>query len=319
MSAVLRGWLLAWTIASAVPVGALVLLLVHRITGGRWGEALAPVLRPAALCLPLAALAFLPVMLGLGAIYSWAAGGAVAARPDVARYYLEPLLFDLRATVTLAGWSALAVLIATGRCNRLAAGLGLAFFGLTISLAAVDWILSLAPHYVSSAFAAGIAVESMLAALAFAAVVSPGRLGAQDASDLATLMLATLSGTVYIALMAFIVAWYGDLPAKAAWYLRRGETPWLAVILTGLIGGAVIPFGLMLLGAVRRSRAALRPVGLLLLLGVALHRAWLILPAFEDASEAAFVGVGALALMGVLGLPLARILSERLSARPGHA
>ncbi len=319
MSAGFRGWLLAWTIASAVPVGALVLLLIHRITGGRWGEALGPVLRPAALGLPLAALAFLPVMLGLGSIYPWAASGAAAAKPDVARYYLNPPLFDLRAAVTLVGWSGLALLAATGRASRLGSGLGLAFFGLTISLVAVDWILSLEPHFVSSAFAAGIALENMLAALALAAVVSPGRLAERDAADLAAMMLATLSGVVYIALMAFVVAWYGDLPAKAAWYLRRSEGPWPAVILTSLLAGAVLPFGLMLLGAVRRSRAALRPVGLLVLLGVALHRAWLILPVFADAGAAALAAALALPVMVLLAVLVLRRVGGHRAARPGHA
>lgn len=319
MSALLRGWLLAWTIATAVPAGSLVLLLIHRITGGRWGEALAPVLRPAALCLPLAALAFLPVMLGTHAIYPWAASAGAAAKPDVARYYLNPLLFDLRAAVTLVGWSVLAALIATERANRLVAGLGLAFFGLTVSLVAVDWILSLEPHFVSSAFAAGIAIEDLLAALALAAVVSPGRLEAQDASDLAALMLATLSGVVYIALMAFIVAWYGDLPAKAAWYLRRGEAPWLPVILTSLVAGGVLPFGLLLFGSVRRSRAALRPVGLLVLLGIALHRAWLILPAFADAGTTALLAAVTLLVMALVAVPALRLLGGRLAPGPGHA
>ena len=63
MHALARGWLLAWLTWSAVPVGSLVLILIHRVTGGRWGEALAPALRPAAALVPLAALAFLGLSL----------------------------------------------------------------------------------------------------------------------------------------------------------------------------------------------------------------------------------------------------------------
>src|SRR5665213_2471458 len=40
------GWLLALTYISAFPIGSLALLMIHRLTGGRWGEALEPFLRP---------------------------------------------------------------------------------------------------------------------------------------------------------------------------------------------------------------------------------------------------------------------------------
>jgi hypothetical protein len=55
---VARGWLVAFVFWSGIPAGSLVLLLIHRLTGGRWGERLAPALRPAAGAAPLALLAF---------------------------------------------------------------------------------------------------------------------------------------------------------------------------------------------------------------------------------------------------------------------
>ncbi|MGT2478397.1 hypothetical protein ACU4GR_04680 [Methylobacterium oryzae CBMB20] len=181
------------------------------MTGGRWGEALAPALRPAAALVPLAALAFLGVALGLAALYPWAADPGTV-KPGIAQLYLDPALFDLRAAVTLVGWSALALLRLAGRCGSLAAALGLSFYGLTISLVAVDWILSAEPHFTSSAFPASLALHQILAALAWAAVASPPGLDEERAADLAGLILATLLGVLYMGLMSYIVAWYGDLP-----------------------------------------------------------------------------------------------------------
>ena len=71
-----QGWLIAFVFVSGIPIGSLVLLLVHRLTGGRWGEALAPVLMPAAAVMPLVALAFVPLAFGLSAPYRWAADTA---------------------------------------------------------------------------------------------------------------------------------------------------------------------------------------------------------------------------------------------------
>ncbi|AWN43098.1 hypothetical protein [Methylobacterium durans] len=317
--ALARGWLLAWIAWSAIPVGSLVLLLIHLVTGGRWGETLAPALRPAAALVPLAALAFLGVAAGLPADYPWATGQG-AAKADVLRLYLDPALFLLRAGVTLAGWSLLALLCLTGRCGKLAAGLGLAFYGLTISLVAVDWILSVEPGFNSSAFASEIALHQILAALAWAAILSPPGLGARGASDLAGLVLAALLGVLYMGLMSYIVAWYGDLPPKAAWYMKRGEGAWGAVLAAAFLAGGLIPFAMLLVSAVRRSPATLRVVGLLVLVGLALHLAWYVLPAYgAGAGLAAAFGLPCLALLAIASAVFLRMLRRREAGRAHHA
>ena len=300
--ALVRGWLVAWSAASGVPVGATVLLMIHAITGGRWGDALGPVLRPAAALTPIAALLFLPVTLALPAAYPWAADPSAVA-PSVARTYLNAPFFLARAAVALVGWSVLGHLAGRGRMGRLLAGLGLAFYGLTISLVAVDWLLSVEPRYTSSAFAAGLAIQQMLSALAVVALVAPPGLDEGAASDLAGLILATLLGVLYIAFMAFIVAWYGDLPVKASWFGRRGQDGWGATIAVAALAGGVGPFAALLFGPVRRSPAVLRLLALPILAGVVLHLVWLVLPAYPDGHAAALAVVAAsLALMVAGGL-----------------
>lgn len=315
--ALARGWLVAWIGWSMVPVGALVLTMIHVVTGGRWGEVLAPALRPATALVPLVALTFLGIALGLDAAFPWAAG--IGAKPDVLRLYLDPTLFLLRAAVTLVGWSVLALLCLSGRCTKLVAGLGLTFYGITISLVAVDWILSVEPGFNSSAFAAGIALDQILAALAFAALASPPSLDARGASDLAGLMLAALLGVIYIEWMSYIVAWYGDLPPKATWYLKRGEAPWGAILVVSLILGGVLPFLALLFAGVRRSPALLRAVGLLVLIGLAGRLAWYTLPAYgEGAGPAAAFAVAGLVALTVLSMVLSRRLARRVE-RLRHA
>jgi hypothetical protein len=41
------GWLIGFLFWSQIPVGSLVLSMIHTLTGGRWGFALRPVLAPA--------------------------------------------------------------------------------------------------------------------------------------------------------------------------------------------------------------------------------------------------------------------------------
>ncbi|GJD66876.1 hypothetical protein [Methylobacterium frigidaeris] len=310
--ALARGWLLAWIVFGAAPAGSLVLLLIHRITGGRWGEALAPCLRPAAALLPLVALGFLGVVVALPLLYPWAADPGTV-KPDVASLYLNTALFAVRGAITLLGWSLLAGLVLAGRCTRLVAGLGLAFYGLTISLVPVDWILSLEPRFTSSAFGAGIALHQLLAALALAAVVSPSGLDAETAPDLANLLLATLLGVLYIGLMSYVVAWYGDLPPNAAYYLRREAGPYSGLIGAAVATGGLVPFLFLLVGAVRRSPGGLRLVGLLVLVGLVLRFCWLVVPAWGADADGAAVAAG----LWLTGLVVVALLSLRLVARFG--
>ncbi|WP_271602732.1 hypothetical protein [Bradyrhizobium sp. CCBAU 45384] len=292
----LQGWLLAFAIWSCAPVGSMNLLLIHRLTGGVWGIAAAPVLRPLAAMMPLVAIAFVPVLATLPAVYPWAADPG-EIKPDVAAWYLSQASFILRAVVTLAGWSVLALIFASGFGGRLLAGLGLAFFGLTISMVAIDWFLSVEPHYVSTAFASMIAIQQLLAALAVLGVVGIANVAGRARSDIGKLLMATLLGVVYINYMTFVVAWYGDLPHKAAWFLKRGSDTWAAVLIATFVIGAVLPFTMLLLAGVRASRAGLRAVSVLLLLGTGLHFAWLILPAFARQPAVALAGLGSLVIL----------------------
>jgi hypothetical protein len=310
--AVAQGWLIAFVIWSGVAIGSLVLLLIHRLTGGRWGDELAATLVPCAAVLPLAALAFVPLAFGLSAPYRWAAGTA-GTRLDLLHFYLNQPGFLVRAAVALAGWSALAVLAVRGCWSRLAAAAGLAFHGFILSLVAVDWILSIEVGFGSSAFAAGIAIQQILSALAFAAIVAPEPPSARAAGDLGGLLIATLLGTVYIDLMSFIVSWYGDLPEKAAWYLRRSQNGWNWIILAAVILGALVPFALLLPSRLRTSRTSLRIVGALVLLGVVLHVLWLMAPVFDTgAIAAALVALIALTSLSIAAAdPIMTVMRSR--------
>ncbi|UPJ56910.1 hypothetical protein [Bradyrhizobium sp. 192] len=289
----LQGWLLAFAIWSCAPVGSVTLLLIHRLTGGRWGVVAGAILRPLAATMPLVAIAFVPVLAGLTYIYPWAAD-ASQIKPDIARWYLDQPWFVLRAVIALIGWSVLGVTFALGLGGRLLAALGLAFYGFTISMVAVDWFLSLEPHYVSTAFGSMIAIQQLLAALAVVAVLATTNFERRALSDIASLLIATVLGVVYLEYMTYVVAWYGDLPEKAEWFLRRSKDAWVGVLLVTFVAGAVLPFSMLLFEGLRRSRSGLRIVGLLLLFGTVMHFVWLMMPAFSAQAPAALTALGTL-------------------------
>lgn len=313
------GWLVAFAIWGGVPVGSMLLLLIHRLTGGDWGPAMAPILRPAAALVPVVAVGFVPILCGLPHVYPWAAQPSTIPA-DVARWYLNGPSFTIRALITLGGWSFLGIAFTVGTPSRLFAALGLAFFGLTISMVGVDWYLSLQPRYTSSAFAVMIAVQYLLAALAFGAVIAPPTLEGRAVGDIGALLIAALLGVVYLEYMAYVVAWYGDLPDKAAWYLARSGPVWRLVIGLAFTGGSIVPFLMLLIERTRRSRSGLRVAGALILIGIALHVAWLLVPAFAvQSGPAAVAGVVLVGMLLIAWLAGSSLHFHLPPTEPHHA
>jgi hypothetical protein len=229
-------------------------------------------------------------------------------------------LFLIRSLIAVAGWSVLAFILPRADAQRtpLLAAMGLAFHALMISLLSVDWILSVEATFISTSFGATVAITQLLAALAFAALVA-GPLDDRTTRDLAGLMLASVLGVTYLNFMAVLVMWYGDLPDRVYWFVERITQPWLAIAIAAFVFASLLPIAALLLGRVRRSRAALRAVGVSILVGIALFDVWLLAPPFGPwpvaaAIPALFTMAGAFVLAAGVHWPA--LASRRLRRPP---
>lgn len=299
------GWLIAFIYVSAIPLGSLALLMIHRLTGGHWGDALRGFLEPLAGAIPLLALLFVPILVALPLLFPWT-GDAPRVKADVAALYLNSPLFILRSAMAFAGWIALALALphAGGRNGTLLAATGLIFYAVATSFVSVDWILSAAPSFVSTSFGASVAIMHLLAALAFAALAAP--LPDEKATrDLGGLMLAVALGLTYLDFMAVLVIWYSDLPEKVDWFAARTAPPWNWLALAAFVFTAAMPVLALLLSRVRASRRALRAAGASILAGLAFHDAYLIGPPYGAWSLAA--ALPSLVLLAAVAVLFARL------------
>lgn len=295
--AVERGWLIAFLIWSSAPLGAAALALIHVTTGGRWAVAAAPTLRAAAGAALLAPFVFAPLLIGLARVYPWAAH-ASAASSDFARFYLNPVGYSARGLIVSGALAVIGYFVATGRLNLLGAALSLVFYEIAVSLVAVDWGLSLDPRYSNSAFAAELAVQQLMLALALTAALQPRRAIAYAQGDIGGLLLATTLGALYLALMTFIVKWYGDQPADAAWTLSRANGLAFVWLLGALVFGAFLPLATLSWKRVRENPRALAAAGASVALGIALHDLWWM------AADGRGALAAALALIALISLTL---------------
>ena len=310
--AIAAGWLIGFLFWLGIAVGALTLLAIHALTGGRWGLAARPALAPAAATLPVFGLFGLPLVLALQGLFPWVTNPAAAA-PGVADHYLNPAGWIGRAAIAMLGWSLLAVLLLRGtRTQRLTAGLGLCFHAVIVTLIGIDWVLSVAPRFYSTAFGMGVATMQILSALAWVAalrIMPPG--GAGKAGDIGGLIIAAALGSLYLGFSQYLVIWYGDIPQRVTWYLDRqsGIWPWIDIAAMALCG--LLPFFVLMRQRWRNSPAVLAAIGACVLAGLLLHIVWLLAPAFGLltllSAPLAFVAIGALWVALAYGLLAPRL------------
>ncbi len=272
------GWLVGFTTVAAVVLGALALLLIHALTGGRWGDEGRPALAAAAAATPLLLPAFLLLVAAAPFVYPWVTQPG-SAGPGVAARYLNLAFFAVRGLVLLGGLSLFAGLDARGALGRLAAGIGLVWYAVGLDLVAVDWLQSVEPRFTSSAFGAQIIVGEFVAAFAWTILVTPPTDDEGLWNDLGSLLLATVLGESYLVLMTMVVHWYGDQPHQAEWWLRRSAHGWQGLEVAGVLGGSVAPLAALLFSAVRRRARPLKLVAGAALAGVLVEMVWLVAPA----------------------------------------
>ena len=343
----------ALVFCGGLSAGSLVLLLVHGLTGGQWGEDLRPPLLAAAAALPLVALLALPLLLfvvwpGLGHVepelYPWAAE-AQGGGTNPAYWYLNPPAFMARTLAVLVLWLIVAWSVgAYARRSTSPPGIGASAFSLVLmvlsmTLFAFDWAMSLDPAWYSAVFGLLVGVAQTLAAMALASLwlgLHRRRTAVRAASagaprllpDAGNLLLALLLLWGYLTLMQLVTIWIANLPDEIRWFVPRLQTDWrsLGLVWLVLLPGLALP--LLLSRHIKTRPGGLALAAGTVLLGQVLYTLWLTLPTlrpaglrFSPLDLAVLAGAGALWLAAfvlhlVLNRPATVIRRDRAIAAP---
>jgi hypothetical protein len=313
-----HAWLAALSAWLGWPIGCMGLLLIHALTGGRWGYAIRPHLVAGMTTLVLLPPALIPWLIVLPTLYPW-------ARPDVAahlgnRFYLNLPFFLGRGVVYLVVWLGLAGLILRAlRLDMLDARLariapaGLILLAVTVTYAAIDATMSLDPRFASSAYGLIAIAEMGLLALSvsvFAVVVGPP-LDVGTLRVLSKLLLGLLVLWAYLDFMQVLIVWQSDLPNEAPWYIVRSTSGWGIAAAVVAACHFVLPFFALLSPPLRGSQRGITCVATLLILGEIVRGWWLVLPA----SGRGFGAIDVLAMLVLLAIAAA--LALRAPQLPG--
>lgn len=314
-SAALTGWLAGFAFASALPLGALCLAMMMRIIPGAWRDELGSVTKASMLMLPLSLAASLPFLVGQHWIYEWARGASLEGAKAV---YLSTAFFDLRTLIILAGACMLGWRIIQADRSIVPAAAGLIVFVVAHGLLAVDWLMSLDAEFHSSGFGLYILSGQMLAALTMLILLRLAAGAPARTELLGALLIAAILLWAYLAFMQYFIIWSGNLTQGVVWFQERGKGPWALVeqLMTAL---HLLPLFLLFFPPIRRSRAWLATLSIVILIGRSLEYAWLTLPTLTGnvalGIVAYLISLVGLAFVGLAILSKAPTLLAKLQPR----
>ncbi len=323
----LFGYLVAYAWGLGIVLGALILLGVFHASSARWAVVLRRFVESVPLSLPLYAVLFVPLALGMRRLYPWAGDLALLgkeARESLLHKapYLGAGPFLIRAGVYFLAWMVIAELLRrwsvrqdveggtalTRRQRRLGAA-SLPVLALTMSFASFDWMMSLDARFYSTIFGlywfagsfTGTFAVTIIAAAATRGV--EGQFGARMSLDhfhsLGKFLLAFVAFWAYMAFSQLLLIWIANVPEEVPWYVVRIGKGWLPVFALLAIGKFLLPFFLLLSRDLKRSPRALSWLAgwCLLLQWVDIY--WIVMPQLHpDGPRFSWMDLTALAGVG---------------------
>jgi hypothetical protein len=300
-----QSYLMAYMLCLSVTLGCLAIGMLHQLSGGAWGVVIRRPIGAAARVLPVMTVLFLPILLGMSHLYIWTHADVVAGDEVLQgkHAYLNVPFFIVRAAIYFAAWNAISYFLnawsleqdrnpdprIARKMQMLSAG-GLVAYGLTITFASFDWLMSMEPHWYSTIYGVLILGGQALSAMAFLTIVLAwlSRRAPLDRivvkahfHDLGNLTLAFVMLWAYFSFSQYLIIWAGNLPHEISWYAHRLHTGWRAIGIALVVFHFAVPFAMLLSRTIKREERLIARLAILILAARLLDLFWLIAPEFH--------------------------------------
>ena len=270
-----RAWLIAYLLWLGVALGSMAFTMVQHLSGGSWGV-FRRIFEASSRTLPLLAILFLPIVLGMQTLYPWTHPDLVAA-DEVLQHkapYLNTPFFLIRALIYMGGWIFIAWTLtrlskrqdegdqSVNVTLQRVSGAGIVFYAFSITGAAIDWVMSINPHWYSTLFGFIFLGGQGLSALAFTIVVSTflSRRPPMDQvlkpshfHDLGKLSLAFVMIWAYFNFSQYLLIYAANLIEEIPYFTVRTSHGWQYAVLFLVVFQFAVPFLLLLSRDLKRT------------------------------------------------------------------
>jgi hypothetical protein len=309
-----RAWLIAFMLFLSIALGSLALTMIQHLTGGAWGV-FRRIFEASSRTLPLLAVMFIPIALGIGTLYPWSHADHVAT-DEIMRHrapYLNLPFWLGRAVLFFAGWIGLAYILnglsrkqddgedGANLSLQRWSGFGLVFYALTVTFAGIDWIMALNPHWYSTLFGflmlgaqglAGLAFTIIAATFLFKSPPMSGLLKPFHFHDLGKLMFAFVMIWAYFNFSQYLLTFAANLVEEVPYMITRTTNGWGYLALFLITFHFFVPWLLLLSRDTKRNPYRLVNLAIWLLIVKYADFYMMVSPEFSAAGPNVHLGEG---------------------------
>ena len=305
------GYILAYVFLITVVVGALFLFALEYVAGADWSVPLRRVTEFFASAVPLLIILVIPLLLNIKNIFPWADGSLAGDKSMQSKSpYLNTTFFIIRSVICIGLWSLFNFMMSrnsikqdeTGdqsltKKNIILSAIFIPVFAITLTMSAVDWVMSLSPLWYSTIYGIYFFAGSVLAALSAVTITvillrekgyMHPRMNDEHYFSLGALLFAFINFWAYIAFSQFMLIWYANLPEETNWFIARYQGGWMFVSFLLIIVHFVVPYATLLSQPAKMDPKKLKFISIWILGAHLIDLVWLIMPNLKNGSYSIF-------------------------------
>jgi len=335
-------YLFGFIVALTIALGSLFFVLVERLTSAGWSVTIRRTAEFFAAAIPILAILFIPIWLSMGHLFPWfthESSHVTHVDPEHILHaelmtkkspFLNQGFFTARAILYFILWSWIALRLFAFSTNQdkskdpkwtlkaqAFAPAATFLFGLSLTFAAFDWVMSLEPSWYSTIFGVYMFAGCVVVMFATLTVVTmalraSGLLGraitVEHYHDLGKLLFGFNVFWAYIGFSQFMLIWYASIPEETTWYHRRWDEggPWAFISLLILFAHFIVPFFMLISRNAKRALDFFGVAAGWMILMHVLDIYWFVMPNFASEGFRVHWMDGA-CLFGVGGVYLAAV------------
>lgn len=294
-------YLLGYTWALSIALGALFWNLIHHLTAAGWSVGIRRIWENLTRAIPVLAVLFIPIAIGIGTIYKWSHADDLKHGKQI---WLSPAFFIGRFVFYFGIWIAYSMMMRKWSLRSDAtedlderkkllrkmewnAPVGILLLGLTSTFAIFDLMMSLNYHWFSTIFGVIFWADSIRGSLALCVLIVIGlhasghlrnTITREHFHDMGKLMFGFTVFWTYVAFSQYFLYWYGNIPEETKWYWDRRMGSWYTMSIILPIGYFAVPFLLLLPRGNKRKPLIIGFVAAWILFFHLYHFYWQIMP-----------------------------------------
>jgi hypothetical protein len=303
-----HSYIFSYMLVLGLTVGSLGLLMLQHLTGGNWGIIIRRPLEAASRNIWLMLVMFIPIVLGMKTLYrAWLDPERLKEEPlsKFQQGYLTSGGFLGRAVLYFAIWFLLMWLFNSWsrqqderkqdpqiqRRFKSLSGPGVILYILLTTFAAIDWVMSLSPHWASTIygfiFVGAQAIASMCLMIIVIVLLSgseplAGVIQKRHLHDLGKWLFTFNILWAYFAFSQLLIIWSGNQPEEISFYRTRLFGGWGVVAVIVLVFSFSLPFLILLSRDVKRTPGLIAKVAAWMLLMRLVDLYWMTRPEFTS-------------------------------------